>query len=76
MKQADLSVLSHTDILQREAASGQQDPETQSHCSPFPTLTQQHPPGPIKGQGRALPMADLAVGWGAGEASCTASGTG
>lgn len=78
MKQTDLSVLGHTDILQTEAASSQHDPETQSYCSPMPILTVQHPPGPLKGQGRALPMAVLAVGWGAGEASCTASelGTG
>lgn len=68
----ELDALGHTDILQREAASSQQDPEVQSYCSPMPTLTQQHPTGPLKGLGRVLPMADPAVGWGAGKASCTA----
>lgn len=68
----DLDALGHTDILQREAASNQQDPEMQSYCSPTPTLTQQHPSGPLKGQGKSLSMADLAVAWGAGGASCTA----
>lgn len=55
MKQTDLSVLGHTDILQTQAASSQHDPETQSYCSPMPTLTLQHPSGPLKGQGGVCP---------------------
>lgn len=45
-----------------DTASSQQDPEVQSYYSPMPTFTQQHPAGPHKSQGRALAMANPAVG--------------